>query len=68
MTNPGPATSSRTSAEVVVEALKNFSGAVSSALVFVEGKYRILHVNPRLRDELDNVSAIIAVVAGLGAH
>jgi hypothetical protein len=52
----------------VGELAKNFSGALSSALVFLESQHPILPLNPRLRGELSVVSAILAAVAGFGAH
>lgn len=50
------------------ETLKNLSGIVSSVLVFVESKYPILPLNPKIREDSNYVAAIFAVIAGFGAH
>ena len=52
----------------IAEVLKNLSGAVSSLAVLAENKYSILHLNPKISEDVGVVSAILAAVAGFGAH
>jgi len=51
-----------------LETLKNLNGVVTSALVFIEEKYPLLPVNPRIREDGHRVAALLALVAGFGAH
>ena len=51
-----------------LETIKNLNGVVSSALVFIEEKYPLLPLNPRIREDGHRVAALLALVAGFGAH
>jgi hypothetical protein len=51
-----------------LETLKNINGVVTSALVFIEEKYPLLPLNPRIREDGHRVAALLALVAGFGAH
>lgn len=52
----------------VFELLKNFSGVISSALVFFETEFPVLPLNPKIREDSNGVAAVVAVIAGFGAH
>ena len=51
-----------------LEYAKNLNGVVTSALVFVEEKFVLLPLNPRIREDADRVAALLALVTGFGAH
>jgi len=48
--------------------LKNVGGAASSIIALVDYKYPLLPVNPKIRGTLTLVSAIFALLVGIGCH
>lgn len=51
-----------------LEGAKNVNGIVTSGLVFIEEKFPLLPLNPRIREDSHRVAALLALVAGFGAH
>ena len=47
---------------------KNLNSVVTSALVFLEEKFPVLPLNPRIREDSHRVAALLALVTGFGAH
>jgi hypothetical protein len=50
-----------------IDTLKNFGGVLAAVLQFLDDRYEVIPVDPLVRT-WGLIAAIIAVVAGLGAH